>query len=91
LNAAVLRHAGVALDEAVLHFDLAAHCINQAAELDDAAAPVCLTMPPYSPDPNPIEQACAKIKHWMRTDQNRTRILASTDVSGSHWCRLRMN
>jgi hypothetical protein len=38
LNAAVRRHAGVALDEAVLHFDLTAHCINQAAELDDAAA-----------------------------------------------------
>ena len=29
-------------------------------------------LPPYSPDLNPIEQAFAKIKHWMRTAQKRT-------------------
>jgi hypothetical protein len=29
-------------------------------------------LPPYSPDLNPIEQAFAKIKHWMRTAQMRT-------------------
>ncbi len=29
-------------------------------------------LPPYSPDLNPIEQAFAKIKHWMRTAQTRT-------------------
>ena len=29
-------------------------------------------LPPYSPDLNPIEQAFAKIKHWMRQAQNRT-------------------
>ncbi len=28
--------------------------------------------PPYSPDLNPIEQAFAKIKHWMRRAQKRT-------------------
>jgi transposase len=27
---------------------------------------------PYSPDLNPIEQAFAKIKHWMRLAQKRT-------------------
>jgi transposase len=27
---------------------------------------------PYSPDLNPIEQAFAKIKHWMRIAQKRT-------------------
>jgi transposase len=27
---------------------------------------------PYSPDLNPIEQAFAKIKHWMRAAQKRT-------------------
>ena len=27
---------------------------------------------PYSPDLNPIEQAFAKIKHWMRNAQKRT-------------------
>jgi transposase len=29
-------------------------------------------LPPYSPDLNPIEQAFAKIKHWMRSAQRRT-------------------
>jgi transposase len=29
-------------------------------------------LPPYSPDLNPIEQAVAKIKHWMRLAQKRT-------------------
>ncbi len=31
-----------------------------------------LFLPPYSPDLNPIEQAFAKIKHWMRCAQKRT-------------------
>ncbi len=29
-------------------------------------------LPPSSPDLNPIEQAFAKIKHWMRHAQKRT-------------------
>jgi putative transposase len=29
-------------------------------------------LPAYSPDLNPIEQAFAKVKHWMRTAQKRT-------------------
>lgn len=29
-------------------------------------------LPPYSPDLNPIEQAFAEIKHWMRIAQKRT-------------------
>lgn len=29
-------------------------------------------LPPFSPDLNPIEQAFAKIKHWMRDAQKRT-------------------
>jgi transposase len=31
-----------------------------------------LFLPPYSPDLNPIEQAFAKVKHWMRAAQKRT-------------------
>jgi transposase len=31
-----------------------------------------LFLPPYSPDLNPIEQAFAKIKHWMRNAQKRS-------------------
>jgi hypothetical protein len=30
------------------------------------------SMPPYSPDLHPIEQAFAKIKHWMRAAQKST-------------------
>ena len=30
-------------------------------------------LPPYSPDLNPIEQAFAQIKHWMRMAQKRNR------------------
>jgi hypothetical protein len=37
LDAALGRHAGVALDHAVLHFDGAAHGVNDAAELDQDA------------------------------------------------------
>lgn len=32
-----------------------------------------LFLPPYSPDLNPIEQAFAKLKHWMRTAETRSR------------------
>jgi len=31
-----------------------------------------LFLPPYSPDLNPIEQAFAKLKHWLRQDQARS-------------------
>lgn len=31
-----------------------------------------LFLPPYSPDLNPIEQAFAKLKHWLRQAQART-------------------
>jgi len=32
-----------------------------------------LYLPPYSPDLNPIEQAFAKLKHWMRGARARNR------------------
>ena len=32
-----------------------------------------LFLPPYSPDLNPIEQAFAKLKHWMRNARARNR------------------
>ena len=37
LDAPVVRHAGVALDQAVLHLDRAAHRVDHAAELNEAA------------------------------------------------------
>ena len=42
----VLGHASVALDHGVLHFDGAAHRVDDAAELDDVPSPVRLTMRP---------------------------------------------
>jgi len=32
-----------------------------------------LYLPPYSPDLNPIEEACSKVKRIMRKAQSRTR------------------
>ena len=46
LDAPVGRHAGIALDHAVLHFDGAAHGVDDAAELDDRPSPVRLTTRP---------------------------------------------
>jgi len=37
----------------------------------EAAGAKLLFLPPCSPDLNPIEQAFAKIKHWMRNAQKR--------------------
>ena len=45
-DAALRRQAGVALDEAVLHFDRAAHGVDHAAELDENAIAGALTMRP---------------------------------------------
>ncbi|ESZ24270.1 hypothetical protein X734_23635 [Mesorhizobium sp. L2C084A000] len=36
LDAAVIRHPGIALNHGILHFDRAAHCFYNAAELDEA-------------------------------------------------------
>ena len=38
-----------------------------------AARIYLLFLPPYSPDPNPIEQAFTKLKHRMRKTQARSR------------------
>jgi hypothetical protein len=42
LDATVLSHPSVALDEAGLDLDSAADCIDDAAELDDRAIPSAL-------------------------------------------------
>ena len=46
LDAALGRHAGVALDKAALHLDGAAHGIDHAAKLDQAAVAGSLDDPP---------------------------------------------
>ena len=45
LDPALGRQAGIALDEALLHLDGAAHGVNDAAELDDAAVARALDHP----------------------------------------------
>ena len=46
LDAAIIRHPGIALNHGVLHFDRAAHSFDNAAELDEAPSPVRLTTRP---------------------------------------------
>lgn len=49
-----------------------AHKSAEVRQLIRAAGARLWYLPPYSPDLNAIEQAFAKIKHWMRMAQKRT-------------------
>ena len=51
--------------------NLGSHKSNAVRQAIDAAGASLCFLPPYSPDLNPIEQAFAKIKHWMRIAQKR--------------------
>ena len=57
---AVLGHAGVALDHGVLHFDRAAHGVDDAAEFDDRAVAGALDDPPVVHAYGRIDQIAAK-------------------------------
>ena len=52
--------------------NLGSHKSAALRRLIKAAGARLWYLPPYSPDLNPIEQAFAKIKHWMRMAQKRT-------------------
>lgn len=52
--------------------NLSAHKGGRVAELIEANGGEALYLPPYSPDLNPIEQAFAKLKHWLRDAARRT-------------------
>jgi transposase len=52
--------------------NLGSHKAAVLRKLIQAAGARLWYLPPYSPDLNPIEQAFAKIKHWMRNTQKRT-------------------
>jgi transposase len=56
----------------VIMDNLGSHKSAAVRQLIRAAGARLRYLPPYSPDLNPIEQAFAKIKHWMRTAQKRT-------------------
>jgi transposase len=56
----------VVLDNLPVHKDAA------VAAMIEAVGATLRFLPPYSPDFNPIEQAFAKVKHWLRMAQARS-------------------
>ena len=52
--------------------NLGSHKVAAVRQMIRAAGARLWYLPPYSSDLNPIEQAFAKIKHWMRMAQKRT-------------------
>ena len=63
----VLKHGDI-----VIMDNLGSHKSADLRRMIRAAGARLWYLPPYSPDLNPIEQAFAKIKHWMRLAQKRT-------------------
>jgi len=60
------------LGDIVIMDNLGSHKSAGLRRIIRAAGARLWYLPPYSPDLNPIEQAFAKIKHWMRIAQKRT-------------------
>ena len=60
LDAAIVRHAGVALDHAVLHLDRAAHRVDDAAKFDEAAVAGALDDAPAMRGDGRINQIAAQ-------------------------------
>jgi putative transposase len=56
----------------VIMDNLSSHKVAGVREAIKRRGATLVYLPPYSPDLNPIEQAFAKIKHWMRAAQKRT-------------------
>jgi len=56
----------------VIMDNLGSHKSAALRQMIRAAGARLWFLPPYSPDLNPIEQAFAKIKHWMRIAQKRS-------------------
>jgi putative transposase len=52
--------------------NLGSHKAKAVRRAIRAAGAKLLFLPPYSPDLNPIEQAFAKLKHWLRQAQSRS-------------------
>ena len=52
--------------------NLGSHKGNAVRQAIRTAGARRLFLPPYSPDLNPIEQAFAKLKHWLRQAQARS-------------------
>ena len=59
--------------DVVVMDNLGSHKSQAVRQAIRAAGAHLLFLPPYSPDLNPIEQAFAKLKHWMRRAAARSR------------------
>ena len=59
--------------DVVVMDNLGSHKSQAVRQAIRAAGAHLLFLPPYSPDLNPIEQAFAKLKHWMRNMAARSR------------------
>ena len=66
------RVAALKPGDIVIMDNLGSHKSPAVRQMIQAAGARLWCLPPYSPDLNPIEEAFAKIKHWMRVDQKRT-------------------
>ena len=58
--------------DVVVMDNLSSHKVNGVRERIQQAGAEVLYLPPYSPDLNPIEQAWAKLKQWLRSAKART-------------------
>ncbi len=56
----------------VIMDNLGSHKSKAVRKAIRSAGAKLLFLPPYSPDLNPIEQAFAKLKHWLRQAQARS-------------------
>ena len=56
----------------VIMDNLSSHKVKGVREAIEAAGAKLLYLPPYSPDLDPIEQAFAKLKAWLRKVAKRT-------------------
>ena len=59
--------------DVVIMDNLPAHRVSGVREAIQAAGATRLFLPPYSPEFNPIEQAFAKLKAWLRRVAARTK------------------
>ncbi len=59
--------------DVVVMDNLGSHKSQHVRHAIRSAGAHLLFLPPYSPDLNPIEQAFAKLKHWMRNAATRSR------------------
>jgi len=81
--------------------NLSSHKVNGVRESIEKARAELLYLPPYSPDPNPIEKAWAKLKQLLRSAKARSKEALNQAITealesispddAKAWFRLPMN